>query len=98
LRPGIPYPATGSTNGKDNGRIDLEAFYDDRNRVVIKISDNGCGIIPDALDKIFIPFYTTKKSGSGIGLSLSKQIMRLHRSDITVKSVPNEKTSFTLQF
>ena len=48
--------------------------------------DNGPGIDPDALEKIFIPFFSTKKTGSGIGLSLSRQIMRVHEGRITVKS------------
>lgn len=85
-------------DGKTDAKITMEAKYDDRNRVTIKVSDNGSGIVKEAQDKIFIPFYTTKKSGSGIGLSLSKQIMRLHRGDILVKSIPDEKTTFTLQF
>ena len=60
--------------------------------------DNGVGIDEEALGKIFIPFFTTKKQGSGIGLSLSKQIMRKHGGAITVKSVMNEGTEFTLRF
>lgn len=64
----------------------------------IAIRDNGPGIEEEALKKIFIPFFTTKKSGSGIGLSLSKQIMRNHRGNISVKSVINDGTEFTLRF
>ena len=64
----------------------------------ISIKDNGPGIEEDALKKIFIPFFTTKKSGSGIGLSLSKQIMRQHKGSISVRSVLNEGTEFVLKF
>lgn len=63
----------------------------------IQIIDNGCGIHSDAFDKIFVPFYTTKKEGSGVGLSLSKQIMRLHKGSITVASIPNQETVFTIK-
>jgi len=68
------------------------------NRVVIDIKDNGHGVKPDILDKIFMPFFTSKKNGSGIGLSLSRQIMHLHKGSITVKSNPGEGTTFTLTF
>jgi signal transduction histidine kinase len=54
--------------------------------------------LPDVLDKIFIPFFTTKPSGSGIGLSLSKQILRLHNATITAHSEPDKETVFTLTF
>ena len=64
----------------------------------IAIEDNGPGIDEEALKKIFIPFFTTKKNGSGIGLSLSKQIMRNHKGSITVKSVINHGTEFILRF
>ena len=60
--------------------------------------DNGQGILGDVIDKIFIPFFTTKQSGSGIGLSLSKQIMRLHGGTITAQSLPNEETIFSMTF
>lgn len=68
------------------------------NGAFITITDNGPGIEEEALKKIFIPFFTTKKSGSGIGLSLSKQIMRQHKGSISVKSVLNQGTEFTLKF
>lgn len=62
------------------------------------ISDNGEGILPDVLDKIFVPFFTTKTSGSGIGLSLCKQIMTLHEGSINVKSEVGKGSSFILTF
>jgi len=77
--------------------IDIETSIDD-NRVAISVSDNGRGISPENLDKVFIPFYSTKKSGSGIGLSLSQQIMYLLRGSITVKSVPGVGTTMLLRF
>ena len=84
-----------TTNEK---HIMVRAFVNEYNRPTIVIRDNGCGIDEEALSKIFIPFFTTKKQGSGIGLSLSKQIMRKHGGGITVKSVMNEGTEFTLRF
>ena len=76
----------------------LNAFINEYGRPTLTIRDNGVGIDEEALGKIFIPFFTTKKQGSGIGLSLSKQIMRKHGGAITVKSVMNEGTEFTLRF
>ncbi len=78
--------------------IELKAFYNKRSRVTIQVADNGTGILPEVLDKIFIPFFTTKQSGSGIGLSLSRQILRLHNGTISAHSVPNTETVFTLTF
>lgn len=65
---------------------------------MIQVEDHGPGIIPEAQERIFVPFYTTKKTGSGIGLAISRQIMNLHRGSLQVYSVPNEKTVFTLSF
>lgn len=67
-------------------------------RPVIRISDNGSGISPELLDKIFIPFFSTKKSGNGIGLSLCKQVMMLHKGQISVQSAVGEGTVFSLSF
>jgi two-component system, NtrC family, nitrogen regulation sensor histidine kinase NtrY len=80
-----------------NARIDLIGKYD-TNHVLIEVTDNGPGIIPEAIDKIFVPFYTTKKSGSGIGLALSRQIMQLHNGTLTVESKPEVETVFTMRF
>ena len=79
-------------------KVRLQALLDDRGRIIIQVSDNGPGIIPEVQDKIFIPFFTTKQDGTGIGLSLSRQIMRLHRGAISVQSKLNEETVFTLRF
>lgn len=65
---------------------------------VITISDNGSGIVPEALDKVFVPFFTTKTGGSGIGLSVCRQIMNRHGGNITVTSEMEKGTVFTMQF
>ncbi|MDN3588934.1 ATP-binding protein [Pedobacter aquatilis] len=67
-------------------------------KLYIDVSDNGKGIEPDDLEKIFVPFYTTRKNGSGIGLTISRNIMKMHRGSIEVVSLPNEKTTFSLLF
>ncbi|MCK4663473.1 MAG: hypothetical protein KAT68_11445 [Bacteroidales bacterium] len=87
-----------SLNDIDKGEIELTAYNNERDETIIKVTDNGTGIINEVLDKIFIPFFTTRKKGSGIGLSLSKQIMRLHGGTISVQSTTGEKTVFTLKF
>ena len=65
---------------------------------VITVSDNGYGIVPEAMDKIFVPFFTTKQGGSGIGLSVCRQIMNRHGGSISVISEEEKGTTFTLQF
>jgi len=65
-------------------------------QVIIQIADNGKGIPADLIDDIFVPFFTTKQKGSGIGLSLSRQIIRLHGGSLTVQSVPGD-TVFTIR-
>lgn len=72
--------------------------YQNENRTVIEVTDNGSGIREKEMQDIFIPFFSTKKEGTGIGLSLSKQIMNLHGGSIKVSSEPHEKTSFYLIF
>ena len=78
--------------------IELRAQLDTHGSVFIEVKDNGAGIIPEAQDRIFIPFYTTKEKGSGIGLSLSRQIMQMHHGNLTFDSEPDQYTIFTLQF
>ncbi len=78
--------------------VKVVAYQNKNNRPIIDVIDNGPGIEQEALDRIFIPFYTTKSGGSGIGLSLSRQIMRQHRGTITAKSVTGEGTEFSLKF
>ncbi|MEQ8361002.1 MAG: ATP-binding protein [Cytophagales bacterium] len=76
----------------------LRAWMDALSKIHITVEDNGPGIEKETLERIFIPFFTTKKSGSGIGLSLSKQIMRQHKGSINVDSIKGERTRFTLRF
>ena len=83
---------------KPEPRIVLTAYIANNRKTVIKVADNGYGMAEELLDKIFIPFFSTKKSGSGIGLSLCKQIMMLHKGNIQVHSVEGEGTAFQLQF
>jgi len=84
--------------GRNNAEIRMLAFYNKHGRYTIQIIDNGPGILPDVLDKIFIPFFTTNPSGSGIGLAISRQIMRQHNGMITAYSQPEKETIFTLTF
>ncbi len=65
---------------------------------IIKIQDNGCGMPADIQEQIFTPFFTTKKSGTGVGLTLSKQIMLLHKGNLFVESEEGKGSSFILQF
>jgi two-component system, NtrC family, nitrogen regulation sensor histidine kinase NtrY len=81
-----------------DAQIQIRGFYNKRGRPTIQVIDNGQGILGDVIDKIFIPFFTTKQNGSGIGLSLSKQIMRLHGGTITAQSIPNQETIFNMTF
>ncbi len=82
----------------ENPTIELKAFTDSYGKINIQMIDNGQGILPEVLDKIFVPFFTTKPKGSGIGLSLSRQILRLHGGTLTAHSEPDIKTVFTLKF
>ncbi len=83
---------------QETKKISLRAFIDEAGKIIIEIADTGKGIEEEALNKIFIPFFTTKKKGSGIGLSLSKQIMRRHKGNIQVRSKIGEGTTFKLIF
>jgi two-component system, NtrC family, nitrogen regulation sensor histidine kinase NtrY len=83
---------------RDNPVVQLVGRIGENERVAIDVIDNGTGIPPELLDSIFIPFFTTHKDGSGIGLSLAKQIMHLHKGNIQVESVEGEGTVFRLQF
>jgi two-component system, NtrC family, nitrogen regulation sensor histidine kinase NtrY len=78
--------------------IYLKAYYDINNNVVIQVIDNGKGISDELMDKIFVPFFTTREKGSGIGLSLSRQIMQMHQGSISARSEPEKETIFELRF
>lgn len=68
------------------------------NKVYIDVIDNGKGIEADNIEKIFVPFYTTRKNGSGIGLTITRNIMKMHRGSLEVDSIPNQRTTFSLVF
>jgi len=78
-------------------KVVLSADKNDKN-TVITVEDNGPGIAKNVLENIFVPFYSTKKGGSGIGLALSRQIMRLHKGQLVCQSEEGEGTVFTLRF
>lgn len=90
--------AMDAVRGKHGAKIILAGSVDAFGRPVLRVSDNGAGIPPGVIEQIFVPFFTTKKSGTGIGLSLCRQIMALHKGTIQVQSVAGEGTSFWLQF
>ena len=83
---------------KEDAKIILSADQSSNGKIILKIADNGQGIPEEMMDKIFIPFFSTKKQGSGIGLSLCKQIIILHRGIIQVQSVVGQGTVVALQF
>lgn len=87
-----------SCSRKETKNIQIKAKALSTGGVTLCISDSGDGILPDVLDKIFVPFFTTKTSGSGIGLSLCKQIMTLHNGTIAVKSELGKGSRFILTF
>lgn len=80
------------------GRIHIRAGYNNGHRPEIRVSDNGPGIPAEILEQIFVPFFTTRENGSGIGLSLSRQIMRLHGGSLQVRSTPGKETVFSMTF
>jgi len=77
--------------------IRVEGYRSD-NRIRLCVEDNGPGISQEIRDQIFVPFFSTKPGGTGIGLSLSRQIMNNHGGTIRFSSIPDEKTVFTLCF
>jgi two-component system nitrogen regulation sensor histidine kinase NtrY len=82
---------------KKHGVISMKAFSNN-GLLEILVSDNGQGIDEKYLNDIFVPFFTTKESGSGIGLALSRQIMHLHNGSLKVSSQPESGTAFKLSF
>ncbi len=84
--------------GRSGQRLGLSARIDSGGRVIAEVADNGPGIPAEIQRRIFIPFFTTKEAGSGIGLSLSREIMRLHGGTITCRSEEGKGATFTLRF
>ncbi len=83
--------------GPDKGRITMKAFKE-QDHILLQVSDNGPGIPAEEQDQVFVPFYTTRRQGSGIGLSLSRQIMRMHTGSISLHSQPDQGSTFILKF
>jgi len=82
----------------ENKVIEISSEISEKGKTIVKVSDNGPGIPDELLDSIFFPFFTTKPEGSGIGLSLSRQIMKLHGGTLTVFSKPGYRTQFSMNF
>lgn len=80
------------------GTISLSAFQDMGGRPVIAVSDNGPGIAVDQREKVFVPFYTTKRQGSGVGLTLVRQIAALHGATVTIADTPGGGATISLRF
>ena len=81
--------------GQEDGKIRMEVDTE-KNQLLIRVTDNGPGIPSDLIEDIFVPFFTTKATGSGIGLSLSRQIIRMHGGELSVASQPYRETCFTV--
>lgn len=80
------------------GKIRIQVGVDSNQRPEICVTDNGPGISEANLDEIFVPFFTTKQKGSGIGLSISRQIMKVHDGHLKARSIPGQETVFCLSF
>ena len=78
--------------------INITASIDSSEQTLIKVANDGTAITPEAQEQLFIPFFTTKRDGSGIGLSLSRQIMRAHNGMLDLTRSDNECTEFTMKF
>jgi nitrogen fixation/metabolism regulation signal transduction histidine kinase len=83
-----------ATDNQSNPQVKVEIGYNENHRPIIKVTDNGDGILPEVLDKVFIPFFTTKTNGSGIGLSICRQIVQLHGGSISVQSEVGKGSCF----
>ena len=81
----------------EGGDLRIEAGLNDNNRILIAVSDTGAGIDEDKLDKIFDPFYTTKKAGTGLGLSICYGIVESHKGEIEIKSQRGKGTTVLIQ-
>ena len=87
-----------ANENNNDGKIRIVASEGIDNHPEICVIDNGPGISEENIDEIFVPFFTTRQNGSGIGLSISKQIMRVHGGNLKVRSVPDKETVFCLSF
>ena len=90
--------AVEALEGRAGGRVQLRAVAGPTGRAVIEVADNGPGLLPEVRERVFVPFFSTKAGGSGIGLSLAHRIARLHGGTLTVESEPDVETVFTVRF
>ena len=79
--------------------LSLETLLDEscKEYLCLKITDNGCGMSPETMSRLFTPYFTTKAAGSGLGLTISQQIVEQHGGEINVFSLPNEGSTFTIK-
>uniref|UniRef100_UPI0032178317 sensor histidine kinase n=1 Tax=uncultured Draconibacterium sp. TaxID=1573823 RepID=UPI0032178317 len=87
-----------ANNTNENAVVSIKAGLNSNDRPEILVTDNGPGISADLMDKIFVPFFTTKEAGSGIGLSISRQIMQMHGGNLKISSTPGKLTTSVLSF
>jgi nitrogen fixation/metabolism regulation signal transduction histidine kinase len=87
-----------AVKAKPDAQIELKSWQNEAGRIFIAIRDNGEGISPEVAENIFVPFFTTKEHGSGVGLSLCRQIMHLHKGQISLQTAEGEGSTFTLSF
>ena len=85
-----------AVEGQKDARVWLLARFSDRGRTIIEVADNGTGVNPDLADRIFVPFFTTKKEGSGIGLSLVRQVAQIHGGAVSLSSREGGGSRFSL--
>lgn len=90
--------AVEANENNSKARISVVANERSNGHNEICVIDNGPGISVENIDEIFVPFFTTRENGSGIGLSISKQIMRVHGGNLKVRSIPGKETAFCLSF
>jgi C4-dicarboxylate-specific signal transduction histidine kinase len=90
--------AAEALSGQGAGRVLLCGARDERGRVMIQVRDNGPGIEPVHLENIFVPFFTTKRGGTGVGLSVSRQLVQANRGFIFLKSAEPRGCAFTMVF
>lgn len=83
--------------GRADGRVVLRAFAGPTGRAVVEVADTVPGLLPEVAERVFVPFFSTKPAGIGIGLSLAHRIARLHGGTLTVASEPDVETVFTLR-
>ena len=83
--------------GRPGARLELRAAAGPSGRPVVEVVDNGPGLLPEVRERAFVPFFSTKAGGSGIGLSLASRIARLHGGTLSVESEPDVRTAFALR-